>query len=188
MRAWVQFCVPYGSFSLKLRKPEASWSPLKSHQKAKVTFKLSTVVVLSYLWLCKDQSFFFSLSLKDPSWAPHGYVNDKGIIWPFVYKPWRMPSSRKTIRHNWPISSENNTMHTSNRAFDGHRRVETLQKQNTVLPLFFLQTICTISFNPLPFVSMNSNKNEWFLKNMLWPHFFQFCVIHYGFCSKKVWD
>lgn len=102
--------------------------------------------------------FFFSP--KDPSWAPHGDINDKGIIWPFVYKAWRMPTSRKTIRHNWPISTGNNTMHTSNRAPDGHRHVETLQEQNTALSLFFPQTICAISFTPLSFVSMYSYRKQ----------------------------
>lgn len=160
MRARVQLCLPPGSFSLKLRPPRASQLPLKSHQKAKVTFKLSSVVAPSYLWFCKDQRNVFFFSPKDPSWAPHGYINDKGIIWPFVYKAWRMPTSRKTIRHNWPISSGNNTIHTSNRAADGHRRVETLQEQNTVLSLFFPQTICTISFTPLSFVSMHSYRNQ----------------------------
>lgn len=128
--------------------------------------------------------FFFSP--KDPSWAPHGYINDKGIIWPFVYKAWRMPTSRKTIRHNWPISSGNNTIHTSNRADDGHRRVETLQEQNTVLSLFFPQTICTISFTPLSFVSMYSYRNQWFPRTHYYLTFFQFSVIHAGTVAKKV--
>lgn len=144
---------------------------LKSQKKTTVTLKLSSIVALSYLWPCKDQTFFFFPS-KDPSWAPHGYVNDKGIIWPFPYKTWRMPSSRKTIRHNWPISSGNNTMHTSNRAADRHRHVETLQKQNTVLLLFFPQTICTLNFTPLSFLSMYSYKKRLISKNILLSYFF----------------
>lgn len=74
---------------------------------------LNNAVAPSCLWLHKDRGTFFFFGR--PSRAPCGHINDKGIIWPFAYNSSRMLSSRKTIRHNWPINTgnkHNNMPHT----------------------------------------------------------------------------
>lgn len=119
---------------------------------------LNNAVAPSCLWLHKDRGKTFFFLFGRPSWAPRGHINDKGIIWPFAYNSSRMLSSRKTIRHNWPINTGNkhNNMPHTVRLMDTGMWKHFKSRMQYYCHSFLRQCV---SFTALSFVNMYRQKS-----------------------------